>query len=99
MCSLFIPDVKDGVLVGYTTAASQGVLSYRGSIPVKDVYLNTDPYFFSYFGPATLLHEVLHNVTGFDDGELRKFVGPPSQLLPKENSITKKLIEVGCAPN
>jgi len=97
VCGLFIPSFGLPGLLGYTTAASQGVVASGGSTPPKDVYLNTTPSFLNRITPGTLLHETLHNLTGLDDGKLAAFVGPPSDPAPG-NRITLKLVEVGCAP-
>ncbi|MBZ5556722.1 MAG: IPT/TIG domain-containing protein [Acidobacteriia bacterium] len=95
VCSEFIPTIRP-TSISVVTAVSQGVLAVRGANPVKDMYLNTDPFVSPLFTPATLLHEALHNLTGLDDQELALFVGPPAP--GPGNPITRKLLQAGCAP-
>lgn len=47
-----------------------------------------------HFSQGTVLHETLHTLTGLDESDLEKFVGPA--LHPVYNNITSRLQEAGC---
>jgi hypothetical protein len=75
--------------------------------PAKNIYVNTDSRTLQQFTEGTVLHEALHNLTGYTDqgtgrqlpGQdmgLPAYLGAPTQ--GGKNPITQRLVEAGCAP-
>ena len=63
-----------------------------------DVYVNSNPKVKKYITQATVLHEVLHNLTGLDDDALEIFVGlnPSKDCESGSICISNKLAAEGC---
>jgi hypothetical protein len=105
VCSLFIPRPVAPGRFEMPAAASQAanVGTQEAPSPARNVYVNTDPRALQQFTEGTVLHEALHNLTGFTDQGtggadmgLPAYLGPPSQ--GGKNPITQRLVEAGCAP-
>lgn len=100
VCALFLPWHGPHGLVqpqGKATAASQILPLANG--PATDVYINTNPKTLKSLTQATILHEVLHNLTGMYDEQLENLLGlDPARNCPSGSiCITQKLENVGCA--
>jgi len=101
VCGLFLPyRGPHGVIKpeGKSTAASQ----IYPPLLATHIYINTTPRVLSTLTQATVLHEVLHNVTGMYDEDLEPWLGlnPATDCKNGTICITKKLVAVGCAgPN
>jgi hypothetical protein len=70
VCQLFVPfHGPNGVAgpTGRTTAASQISVAPPGGGPATDVYINTNAKVLNSLTQGTILHEVLHNLTGLLD--------------------------------
>jgi hypothetical protein len=104
MCAVFIPRrVAGGLQMPVAAAQAANLGTPEAASPAQNVYVNTDPRALQQFTPGTVLHEALHNLTGFSDtatggGDvgLPAYLGPPSQ--GGKNPITQRLVEAGCAP-
>jgi alpha-tubulin suppressor-like RCC1 family protein len=110
ICALFIPrpsPIPGQVEMAAAAAQAADVGTAEAPSPAKNIYVNTDSRTLQQFTEGTVLHEALHNLTGYTDqgtgrqlpGQdmgLPAYLGAPTQ--GGKNPITQRLVEAGCAP-
>jgi hypothetical protein len=100
VCSVFVPyrNTKGKVMQPSSVilAEAQGV-----NPPATDIYLNTasSDLLRDWLAQSTILHEALHNWTGYDDDQLRNLISEPEERRTGTitTDINKWLEEKGCA--